>query len=578
MNNNVFNSIFSNEIACKGKDVRARYYIAPKKVIAKWGDVTNCEHLVDNARTQARIDKEWYSACTMRNEKGNPHAAILIDYGAEIHGCVRMVMLHSYRNSGGSETTYNVRFRFGESISEAITPIGTEKNATNGHAVRDGVMEVSFASAQETGETGFRYLYLELLDEDTNIRIDSVPAVLICQDLPYIGSFECDDERLNRIWKTAAYTVHLNMQEYLWDGIKRDRVVWFGDMNTEVETALYVFGDTEVVRRSMDYGAKETPLPKWMNNIPSYSFWWIINLYKIYMHTGDLDYLKQHKSYIVGLTKQILNLIDGKVEFDGGKRKHFIDWSTESNTEAQQVAFYGLLGFVIEKIIVLLKVFGEDNLITECTAKKALMITNVPNPVKHKVSAALLALGGIADAKYIDENFIEPGGAYGYSTFMGYSILNAKALANNKDGAIRDIRDYWGGMLDMGATTFWEDFDIDWINNSTRIDEFPQEGKNDIHGDFGKHCYIGLRHSLCHGWSAGPCPWLIENVLGVKIIEPGMKVLEIKPHLGDLRYAKGSIPTPFGTLYIEHKKDDNGEIKSTVKGPEDVEIIFCDHR
>ena len=39
----------------------------------------------------------------------------------------------------------------------------------------------------------------------------------------------------------------------------------------------------------------------------------------------------------------------------------------------------------------------------------------------------------------------------------------------------------------------------------------------------------GLRHSLCHGRSAGPCPWLIENVPGVKIVKSGMKVLEINP-------------------------------------------------
>lgn len=27
-----------------------------------------------------------------------------------------------------------------------------------------------------------------------------------------------------RSWLTGAYTVHLNMQDYLWDGIKRDRL------------------------------------------------------------------------------------------------------------------------------------------------------------------------------------------------------------------------------------------------------------------------------------------------------------------------------------------------------------------
>ena len=32
------------------------------------------------------------------------------------------------------------------------------------------------------------------------------------------------------------------MQEYLWDGVKRDRLVWLGDMHPEVMTVQSVFG------------------------------------------------------------------------------------------------------------------------------------------------------------------------------------------------------------------------------------------------------------------------------------------------------------------------------------------------
>jgi hypothetical protein len=33
-------------------------------------------------------------------------------------------------------------------------------------------------------------------------------------------------------------------------------------------------------------------------------------------------------------------------------------------------------------------------------------------------------------------------------------------------------------------------------------------GKKDLHGDFGAHCYVGFRHSFCHGWAGGPTAWL----------------------------------------------------------------------
>ena len=37
-----------------------------------------------------------------------------------------------------------------------------------------------------------------------------------------------------------------------------------------------------------------------------------------------------------------------------------------------------------------------------------------------------------------------------------------------------------------------------------RIDELVPPGKKDLHGDFGAYCYVGFRHSLCHGWASGP--------------------------------------------------------------------------
>ena len=73
------------------------------------------------------------------------------------------------------------------------------------------------------------------------------------------------------------------------------------------------------------------------------------------------------------------------------------------------------------------------------------------------------------------------------------------------------MKEYYGGMLSVGATTFWEDFDIEWLNNSARIDEVVSNDKKDIHGDFGDHCYKGFRHSFCHGWSSGVIRFIMEH-------------------------------------------------------------------
>ena len=133
----------------------------------------------------------------------------------------------------------------------------------------------------------------------------------------------------------------------------------------------------------------------------------------------------------------------------------------------------------------------------------------------------------------------------GVSTFYGYYMLQAKKTIP----ALELIRRYWGAMLDHGATSFWEDFDLDWVRNAGRIDEFPVPGKKDLHADFGNYCYKGLRHSLSHGWSCGPAPFLSERVLGVRFPEPG-KVI-VRPDLGDLERVRGTVPAPGGVVTVE---------------------------
>lgn len=172
----------------------------------------------------------------------------------------------------------------------------------------------------------------------------------------------------------------------------------------------------------------------------------------------------------------------------------------------------------------------------------------------QKQGAALLALAGLMKPEEANSKYLSVGGARGFSTFYGYYMLRAMAAAGNYQGAIDVIRQYWGAMIDLGATTFWEDFNMDWLPNAARIDELVPEGKKDIHGDYGDYCYKGFRHSLCHGWASGPTSWLSEYVLGVQVVEPGCRAVRITPHLGDLKWVEGTFPTPQGVITIRHEK------------------------
>ncbi|MCB0160648.1 MAG: hypothetical protein KDD83_21095, partial [Caldilineaceae bacterium] len=54
-----------------------------------------------------------------------------------------------------------------------------------------------------------------------------------------------------------------------------------------------------------------------------------------------------------------------------------------------------------------------------------------------------------------------------------------------------------------------------------------------------------------HGWSSTPTRDMIFYTLGVTPAEPGYGVAHIAPRLGDLAWAKGSVPTPHGLIHVD---------------------------
>ena len=133
------------------------------------------------------------------------------------------------------------------------------------------------------------------------------------------------------------------MQNFLIEGIKRDRLVWMGDSYPMVMTIATVFGYNEVVPKTLDWMREITPLPNWMNGFSAtYSIWWMLCCYDWYIHTGNLDNLMESKGYIT----ELLHLLISKISPDG--REHlngprFLDWPTEGNETAKNVGIQALM-------------------------------------------------------------------------------------------------------------------------------------------------------------------------------------------------------------------------------------------
>ena len=542
-------------------------YVPPTRIV--WQETTGDASLqgLDNLLLPGNGQADLFDGQISKIKSGaTGKASFVLDFGRELQGGIQLVTGRS------SQKEVKVRVRFGESVSEAMCDITPENGATNDHAIRDFYLTLPWLGVAEIGNSGFRFVRIDLEEPNVELNLKEIRATFGYRDIPYLGSFRSSNERLNDIWMTGAYTVHLNMQEYIWDGIKRDRLVWIGDLHPELMTVNTVFGYNEVIPKSLDLIRDTTPLPNWMNGISSYSIWWLLIHKDWYLYQGNLDYLKEQKAYITTLLEHLMTKIDnkGKETLDGNR---FLDWPSSPNVKGIDAGLQALMVMAMNAGQEMAQAMGDEALAKRCAKAVTKLLKYTPDHNQLKQGAALMALAGLMDAEKADKEVLSVGGAKNFSTFYGYYMLEAMAKAGNYQGAMDIISEYWGAMLDLGATTFWEDFNIDWTKNAARIDELVPEGKIDVHRTYGDYCYKGFRHSLCHGWASGPTAWLSRHVLGVQVLEPGCKKVKIEPHLGNLEWVEGSFPTPFGVITIKHTKGANGKIVSDIQAPEGVEII-----
>ncbi len=542
------------------------YFLPPTRIL--WqsrAGVTHAEALLAPKPGQAVLSEP--TPPTELKGTAEAPAGLLLDFGVEVQGYVELITPMMPEQA----KLRRARVRFGESAAEAMAELGGQQNAQNDHAIRDQVVTMPWLGKKMVGPSGFRFVRIDNADPGLPLQLSQVRAVLQLRDLEYAGSFRCDDERLNRIWQVGAYTVHLNMQEYLWDGIKRDRLVWLGDLHPEVSTINAVFGFNEVVPRSLDLMRDVTPPTDWMNGISSYSMWWIIIQEEWWMHHGNRAYLEAQRDYLAKLLRHLAGFVDadGREQLNGMR---FLDWPTSENKQAVHEGLQAMLLRAMQSGERLMATLGDASTATLCRTTAAQLRRHRPEPSGRKSPAALLALTGLRDAREVSEQVLKPGGPKDLSTFYGFYVLEALAQAGDTATALDFISRYWGAMLDFGATTFWEDFNLDWTENAGRIDELVPPGKRDLHGDYGAHCYVGYRHSLCHGWASGPTSWLSRHVLGVVPVEAGFARVRIEPQLGPLKWAEGNYPTPRGPLFVRHERQADGSIRSTIRTPEGVQV------
>ena len=471
---------------------------------------------------------------------------ILYDFGKETFGFIKLEGLQ------GSGT---VAIYYGESKEEALSIANCE---TLDHleiyetSATDSILELSKA---------FRYIQIVTSEK---VSIQDVSMLFEYADVEDKGSFKCSDERINEIYEVAKYTFHLTTREFFIDGIKRDRWIWSGDANQSYLMNYYLTNDSPTVERTMVALRGKDPVTAHINTIMDYSLYWFLSIYDYYLYSGDPTFIKQFYPRMQSLMEYCLSRRNenGMMEGLAGDWV-FIDWAEGLSKEGAVSFEQVLLARSLESMSLCAEIAGnpEDSSKYDALAKelksqifetywdsgKGALVHSVVNGKPTDNVTRYANMFGIFFDYFNDSQkqavknkvLLNDAVQQIVTPYMRFYELEALCAMGEQDYVLDEIRAYWGGMLDLGATSFWEEYNPD-KEGSEHLAMYGRE--------FGK--------SLCHAWGASPIYLLGKYYLGVKPTKPGYETYDIKPVLGDLKWMEGTVPTPNGKidLYCSKKE------------------------
>jgi len=465
----------------------------------------------------------------------------LIDFGKETIGFVK---LHNLKGKG------KLSLYYGESPEEALDK---QYGETLDHFEINNSIALDFTIPDSRA---YRYVYIE---KDKELSYEFVSMLYEYLPLEYRGSFKCNDELINKIWDISAYTMHLTSREFFLDGIKRDRWIWSGDAYQSYLMNYYLFFDSPSVTRTMLNLRGKDPVTSHINTIMDYTFYWFIAIYDYLQYTGDTKFVQQFYPRMQSLMDFCLSRRNknGMMEGLAGDWV-FLDWADFKMSKSGEVSFEQLLFCRSLETMALCAKIMEDsesenkysalaselksNLFSAfwCTDKKVFIHNRENGNMSDQVTpftnmfAVLFNYLDTEKTEAVKKNVLLNPDALKITTpYMRFYELEALCILGENNFVLNEIRNYWGGMLNLGATSFWEKYN-------------PSEKGTEHLAMYGRP----YGKSLCHAWGASPIYLLGKYYAGVKPEKEGYKEFSIRPVLADLEWLDSSVPTPNGDIKV----------------------------
>lgn len=406
-----------------------------------------------------------------------------------------------------------------------------------------------------TGRTprcALRYAFIP----DCRMEEIGIKAIHQYVDIPVRAKFSCSDALLNQIWSVAEHTFQLCSGVFFIDGIKRDKWIWGGDAYQSFFVNQYLMADADINRRTLLALRGNDPMTTHINTILDYTLYWILSL-KIHEEAyGDLEFLGQIYPKMCSLMEFCGEQLDEQGFLVGRKGDWiFIDWA-DLDKEGALCAEQMLFAECCHAMAVLSRKLGVEagrcekyQKKYECLTKnintfywdeeKGAYIDSFESGKRHvarhaNIFAVLFDIADDRQKKEIVEHVLLNEEVPQITTpYFKFYEMDALCRMGYLEEVLVRIREYWGGMLERGAVTFWEEYDP----------AVPKETQYDMYGDrFGK--------SLCHAWSASPIYLLAKYFVGFTVTDPLKGTYEMHPHLEYFESLNCTLPAGGKDIHI----------------------------
>jgi len=369
-------------------------------------------------------------------------------------------------------------------------------------------------------------------------------------DTTFAGSFECNDNDYNILWKKAVRTAYICMRDHFYDCPDRERVGFWGDGTPELNQCFYAF-DTKSHRLCRELVLRKLE-PKFypgqhLEFLGDYGLWFY------YLQTGDVESMRA----VYEPTKTFLF-----ETYQFGNPRTWFDWGKENKDIAviETCFFYNCLG-TLKKIA--LATGHEADVAIIDQKREAIrstfdekywkgsyyMSAQVKEPDDRANAMAVNA--GLADrAKWpaIYENVLTKK-TYS-SCFFDRWVFEALCTMGKQEHALLRMHERYQTMIPCSFTTLWEHYDRWW---ASRVDAFDDAS------------------SLNHGWNP-PALILSQTIAGVSPVEPGWSTFQVLPKEAFLSSIKMVVPSIKGDIAVSMNKNAT-EYALSLNSPADTTAI-----